>query len=252
MSLRLLALALVASVGCSPALFSPVEREDPQVEEMKSRILELQRQARVSEVELERLRKQVAELEAHVAAATEPAPEPPRLDDGVAGIGEPASIESADIPPPPRPAAKRPLPADARETPVSVEPGPLPKEAQELYDRGYTLYHQGSHVDAESTFQQFLSAYGASELADNAHYWIGEARFARGDFSGARAAFRETVQRYPGGNKVPDALLRLADTLARLGDVDEARATYDEVLRRFPSSAAAPSASERRDELPGS
>ena len=242
---RLIALSLVASLGCSPALLSPVEREEPEVEEMKERILELEREARVSEVERERLRKQVAELEARLAEDAGPRASEPRLEDG-AGAADRAAIEpieSADIPPPGR------APAGSA-TPPGASGAPLSAAAQELYDRGYTLYHQGLYLDAESAFQRFLSAHPASDLSDNAHYWIGEARFARADFQGALAAFRETVQRFPDGNKVPDALLRQADTLVRLGDVEAARATYDEVIRRFPTSAAAPSAEERRAELP--
>ncbi len=243
MSGRFVALVLATSVGCSPALLSPVERREPEVEEMKARILELQRQARVSEVELERLRHQVAELEARLAAREggTPAPEP-TLDDrmGGADAAEAEPIESSDVPPPAAPAA-RPLPAP--------DANPLPAEAQELYDRGYTFYHRSLYLDAESAFQQFLSAYPESELADNAHYWIGEARFARADYRGALAAFRETVSRYPEGNKVPDALLKAADCLARLGDLAGAQDAYTEVIERYPASAAAISAEERRAAL---
>jgi tol-pal system protein YbgF len=241
---RLLALALVTSIGCSPALFSPVDNDDAEVDVLRSRIEELQRGAEESEAERDRLRERVAELESALAAKESAERPQPRLDDGIQGPSgaDLESIESADIPPPPR----------LRELPPTgvAEAGPLPAAAQELYDRGYTLYHQSLYVDAESAFQQFLNTNSTSELADNAHYWIGEARFARADFRGALAAFRETVQRYPQGNKVPDALLRQADTLAQLGDVEQARTTYDEVIRRFPTSAAAPSARERRDQLP--
>lgn len=245
MKLRLAALLLLASVGCSPALFTPVEDSEPEAEEMKERILELQRQARVSEVELERLRRQVAELEARLAGmedsggSAQGEPERPVLEDNVPGPDsrDEPTIESSDIPPPPR--------VD-RATP----PAMLPADAQELYDRGYTYYHQSLYVDAESAFQQFVSANPASELADNALYWIGESRFARADYRGALAAFRETLDRYPEGNKVPDALLKAADCLARIGDVDGARATYAEVVRLYPASAAAVAAEERQAALP--
>ncbi len=242
---RLLALALVATIGCSPTLFTPVASDDTEVEEMRSRIAELQRQVQESELERGRLQERVAALQATLAAKEIVERPQPQLDDGIQGAAssdlEP--IESADIPPPPR--LRAPQPA----TPA-VATGPLSAAAQELYDRGYTLYHQGRYLDSESAFQQFLGAHAASDLADNAHYWIGEARFARADFRGALAAFRETAQRYPEGNKVPDALLRQADCLARLGDLDQARTAYDEVIRRFPASAAAPSAEERRAKLP--
>ena len=247
---RLLALALVVSVGCSPTLFTPVGSDDTEAEELRSRVAELQRQAEESELERDRLRRQVAQLEAALAAKHAVERPQPRLDDGLQGASEEEiePIESADIPPPPREREPAPVAPAAQAAPVDA--GPLPVAAQELYDRGYTLYHQSLYIDAESAFQQFLSAHSTSELADNAHYWIGEARFARADFRGALAAFRETVQRYPQGNKVPDALLRQADSLARLGDLDQARAAYDEVIRRFPTSAAAPSAEERRSQLP--
>ena len=260
MSYRAIALLLLISVGCSPTLFTPVE-EDSEAEEMKSRILELQRQARMSEVELERLRRQVAELEARLESGEGGAPaEPPELqpvlDDEIGGEEPEASevIESSDIAPPEEPSASPPArpreeAPDAGEAPlppVTVAPGPLSAAAQEMYDRGYTFYHRGLYVDAESAFQQFLGAHPSTELSDNAHYWIGESRFARADYEGALAAFRETLERYPEGNKVPDALLKAADCFARLGDVDAAREAYDEVIRRFPASAAAVSAEERR------
>ncbi len=253
MSYRALALVLLVSVGCSPTLFTPVEDES-EAEEMKARILELQRQARVSEVELDRLRRQVAELEARVAGgegADRPeAPPPPALDDGVGReeSGSSEVIESTDIAPPAEPPSP-PAPAAAEPEPVAkIATGPLSPAAQEMYDRGYTFYHRGLYVDAESAFQQFLAAYPDTELSDNAHYWIGESRFARADYTGALAAFQETLGRYPEGNKVPDALLKKADSLARLGDVSGARDAYDEVIRRFPASAAALSAEERRAE----
>jgi tol-pal system protein YbgF len=210
---------------------------------MKERILELQRQARVSEVELERLRRQVAELEARLASmdgsatGESSASLTPVLDDQLPGDGsaDQEPIEASDIaPPPPEPTGSTALPGDA----------------QELYDRGYTFYHQSLYVDAESAFQQFVGANPDSELADNALYWIGESRFARADYRGALAAFRETLDRYPEGNKVPDALLKAADCLARIGDVDGARATYADVVRLYPASAAAVSAEERRAALP--
>ena len=119
-----------------------------------------------------------------------------------------------------------------------------------LYDRGYTLFHQGHFVDAEASFQRFLQANPGSELADNAQYWIGECRYSRNDLKGALAAFREVVEKYPKGNKVPDAMLKAGQCLEGMGDVEGARVTYREVVRRFPGSAAAAVAEERRAKLP--
>ncbi|MEJ2085666.1 MAG: tetratricopeptide repeat protein [Acidobacteriota bacterium] len=89
------------------------------------------------------------------------------------------------------------------------------------------------------------TANPSTELSDNAQFWIGESRYARGDIRGALAAFRETLQRYPDGNTVPDAMIKEGDCLASLGDRDGARSRYEEVIRRFGSSAAAIMAEER-------
>jgi tol-pal system protein YbgF len=141
-------------------------------------------------------------------------------------------------------------PASATEPPAQ-QPAILLVDptAQALYDRGYTLYHQGRYLDAEASFQRFLQAYPRTDLSDNAQFWIGESRFARDDLTGALAAFRETLQRYPEGNKVPDALIKEGDCLAGLGDKDGARGRYEEVSRRFPGSAAAVMAEERIRDL---
>jgi tol-pal system protein YbgF len=315
----LLAFALLAS-GCSG---NPLRRDDPrdqEIEELRARVVDLQRKATVNEVEVARLRQQVAELETarpggvRAAAPAPPVSPPPmspmppvsavpkspapaprpvtstasRPAAGAPRLSAPASgaaggIEEADIDMP-APAAKpaRPAPSAsaAPSRPASgqqsvkisaaepLRPNPAPTvpkapaaapggtgaesgaATQALYDRGYTLFHQGRYVDAEASFQRYLQANPTNELADNAEYWIGECRYSRGDLRGALAAFRETVERYPDGNKVPDALLKAGQSLEGMGDVEGARVTYKEVIRRFAGSAAAAVAEERQAKLP--
>lgn len=157
----------------------------------------------------------------------------------------------------PQPEPQRPAPAPSNPSPAAPAPAEsgddselLNPSAQALYDRGYTLYHQGRFVDAETSFQRFLQTNQDSELADNAQYWIGECRYARADTRGALAAFREVIEKFPKGNKVPDALLKAGQSLETLGDIEGARVTYREVGRRFPGTTAAAVAEERRGKLP--
>lgn len=249
------------------------DRPPEDVRELRSRVLELQRQAAVTEVELERLRRKVAELEARlegrpVPRSTPPSAVPAPPPSASARRGPEVEVEdlSDDSPrrPPPSPPSPSTTPPRAvEETPAGDRVRPRPPapaagagaaevtaEAQALYDRGYTLYHQGRYVDAESSFRRFLQGYPATELSDNAQYWIGECRLARGDVSGALAAFRETVERYPDGNKVPDALLKVGEAMAALGDVEGAREAYREVARRFAGTTAAAVAQDRLRALP--
>ena len=78
----------------------------------------------------------------------------------------------------------------APSTPPAADSGEvLAPASQALYDRGYTLYHQGHFVDAETSFQRFLQGNPDSELADNAQYWLGESYYARRDYQNAMTAF---------------------------------------------------------------
>jgi len=258
-------LGLLVSGGCVSTARPPVPRPASQAPDVEARVAELERQVKMAEVELRRLRVQVAELQEELTGrATEagavdrpplareapPPPIPPReevestdlvIEDGRPGPGavrvRPPGAETSSYP-------------DVEPTPAPAgDPSAVDAAAQALYDRGYTLYHQERFIDAETAFQRFLEAHGDTDLADNALYWIGESRFARSDLRGALAAFDAAVERYPEGNKVPDALLKAGDCLERLGDRQRARASYERILERFPVSAAAERARERLDRL---
>lgn len=242
------------------------------VAEMKERILELQEQSAITQVEMDRLREQVNSLEKRLAGGevTESPESSPSRSESPARVPPPAAagntdrapIEESDLEPAATGAAVGTTAIQEEpqteigetdgtlgtEAPATLQP--VEPAAQALYDRGYTLYHQGKYLDAEASFQRFLQAYPATELSDNAQFWIGESRYARGDISGALSAFRETLQLYPGGNKVPDALVKEGDCLAGMGDRDGARQSYEEVIRRFSGSAAAVMATERLADLP--
>ncbi len=268
--------------GCSSGYSSSSPDYSSDLAEMKERILELQEQATVADVEIERLRQQVALLEGRFGGDVSAIEVVERVviqqsqptSSSVSTPLEPVSsieVEESDLEPavaaaaaqstaidatPPATAPSAPVPGSSTSGTSSLPAPevvststsilePVDAAGQALYDRGYTLYHQGRYLDAEASFQRFLQANPSTELSDNAQFWIGESRYARGDIRGALAAFRETLQRYPDGNKVPDALIKEGDCLTSLGDRDGARSRYEEVTRRFPSSAAAIMAEER-------
>jgi tol-pal system protein YbgF len=224
----------------------------------------------MTEVEVERLRRQLAELQATEEREATPVsnsvPEvgaPERLGPADLEAAQPAvmvevALEVADLDPVESVSAVGSAApesgAAAHQPSASNEPAhdsaKLSEEGQVLYDRGYTLFHQGHYLDSETVFQQFLASFGATDLGDNAQFWIGEARYAREDLSGAMAAFGEVVSRYPEGNKVPDAQLKVGDCQFGLGDIEGARRSYQAVVADFPFSAAAAVAEDRLRELP--
>lgn len=269
-SILLVTVALGLTAGCTSMRKVLPERKErveaDEVRELKQRLAELLERTTITEVEVERLRKQVAELEAERQRAPEPgsvvSPPPPPVtrapEREPSGLSQPVVIEEADLEvsdlePPPSPVmdssaeavTETPDPVAQSETTAS-----LTEAGQALYDRGYTLFHRGKYLDAESVFQQFLAGFGTTDLADNAQFWIGEARYARNDLAGAMAAFGEVANRYPDGNKVPDAMLKVADCQRGLGDLEGARRSYQAVIDRFPSTAAAAVAEERLEDVP--
>ncbi len=227
----------------------------------RARIHELQKQAAMAQAEIRLLRRQLAELTIEVErlAARE---EPVASSESRSRVPESLSapLESPSTPPieqtdlePVRVQPPAPMEPPPPQVVTSTQGDPSPNEGtvpispagQSIYDRGYTLYHQGRYLDAETSFQRFLQGHGGTDLADNAQFWIGESRFARQDYLGASLAFQEVLDRFPDGNKTADALLKVGDCLHRLDDPAGARARFEEVLSRFPGSVAAVMAEER-------
>lgn len=248
-------LAVLPLAACASNPFAARTAAPDEVAELKARVVELQRQVTVHEIELARLRDRLSALAAgRPQAASPPAARPtsprltyepvPETDTSGSSTGvpmPPASFEEGDLPatdPEPIPAA----PPFSRAP--SAAQAPATPEAQVLYDEGYSLVQQGRHAEAEERLLSFLERHGSTELADNALYWIGESRYARHDYPGALEAFQQTAERYPQGNKLPDALLKVGLCLQKMGDEVGARDVLTEVARRFPGTAASATAEE--------
>lgn len=208
------------------------------IQELKARNLRLRQQAAVDKVEIDRLRQALAALETELEGTRASRIERSRAEPVAPVVRTEPAIESTDLEPAPR----RSPPT--RPAPPAVGSATDQDALQALYDEGYTLFHQKQYDEAEARFRAFLASSGDSDLADNAHFWVGECRFARGDLRAALEAFTTVVDRYPRGNKVPDAMIKAGKTLESLGDREAARTTYLEVQSRFPGTAAAASAAE--------
>ena len=152
--------------------------------------------------------------------------------------GATTAAESRPAPEEP-PAATQSTGAPATSTPATTR---ADAAARETYDEALATYHERNYVQAELAFLRFFEAFPATDLSDNALYWIGESRFARGDDRGAMAAFQRLLHEFPLGNKVPDALVKIGRTLERLGDIEGAERRFREVKTRFPGTASAATA----------
>ena len=245
------------ATGCGSGLIGSPKTTPEEAERLKRQVVELRQRATVAELEQGRLKREIARLEAElaqasqaVAAAAEAAAIEPNRP---APLGLDQRIEETDLEEEAPAIASKPIvaePAAVVESPAAPALAPPSAEAQALYDEGYTLFHEQRYADAEARFSRYVELHPRTDLTDNALFWVGECRYARGDFGAALEAFSGTVERYPDGNKVSDALLKAGKCLEFLGDSQQARRTYREVAERYPGTAAAAQARERLDESP--
>lgn len=253
-----LVLAFVTACSTSP---SPRSTPDPRVAKLEKQVVEWQQRAVMGEVEADRLRREVDRLERELELARRGRPggsAGPRMTDrnpaaaGELEVGgvEPergAPIEEIELEEPDPPPAVRSAPSAA-----GTDGGAEANEgsgAQQLYDQGYALFHQKRYAESEQHFRQVLDRYPSSSLADNALFWIGESRYARGDLSSALAAYSSTLEQFPNGNKASHALYKAGRCLEALGRPSEAAEAYEELKGRFPGTAISDLAGERLQAL---
>jgi tol-pal system protein YbgF len=238
-----LALLPLLALGCASTepLFDPGQTRARQ-DELERRLLELEKESVRSRLELERLRRRLAEVEATGAA---PAAATPSAVPEVAGTAQPspapaaAQLAAAPEPSPDPGIEESELEEETPSAPPATQPATQPAAASdEDYERALRLLRDGHPAEAETALTAFATARPTSELADNAWFWIGESRLVRDDVAGALTAYRTAVETYPEGNKSPDALFKIGHCLARQGDSARAEEVWRELLRRFPDTAA--------------
>jgi outer membrane assembly lipoprotein YfiO len=133
-----------------------------------------------------------------------------------------------------------------------------PQMIDSLWKRAEWSVRHGKWGDAEELLERVLLEFrpGDSRIPQ-AHYWVGEAYFARGRQLEAAREFRKASDDTPNHPIAPEALLRVGDVYADLWRRPEldptygqtALATYQELLNRYPASNAAKRAQLRVTEL---
>lgn len=111
---------------------------------------------------------------------------------------------------------------------------------KETYRQAYSLYEVGKYDEARVAFDEFLTKYEGTDLADNAIFWVGECYYRQGDYKKAAQQYARVFKKHPKGNKVPDAYYKLGLAFWRLGKMDAAVAALQKVVEEHPTSYAAP------------
>jgi tol-pal system protein YbgF len=117
------------------------------------------------------------------------------------------------------------------------------------YQAAFGLLKDAQYDRAIAAFQKFLVSFPASQLADNAQYWLGEAYYVNKSFPEAQNAFQRVVDKYPQSRKRPDALLKIGFCQYESKQWDQAKATLTQVTTQFADTPAGHLAKQRLDKM---
>lgn len=98
---------------------------------------------------------------------------------------------------------------------------------------------------AVPAFQAFLSQYPNSELAANAHYWLGQLLYNQQNYAEAKVQFDAVANNFSNSPKRGDSLLKLGLIEKSTGNLSAANNFFQMVVNEYPNSTPARLASQQ-------
>ncbi len=186
------------------------------------------------------------------AAAVDPATGLPMVPAAVGSVPQQMPAAPLQAPTPvggvTPPVVSSPAPA----MPAPAPPGVEDPASEAAYQNAFTLLKSGEYDQAIAAFEAFQQQYPASQLGDNAQFWLAEAHYVKRDFTKALPAYQAMLVNYPASKKLSHAMLKIGYSYAELGQAAEARTVLTDLQQRFPGTAAAQLATQRLAQLPRS
>jgi tol-pal system protein YbgF len=239
---------LADSRATSDAFQSELAKVRGEVEELRHRVDRIVKTRPAASPQVRALEERIATLERQAGAPRE-VPRPP----AITPMPSPRPLET--VPPSPlsegsQVAAVAPPPPSALALPPEDEIALAkePFETQEEYRAAWQALSGQRYNEAIQQFRTFQRKNPASEMADDAQYWIGESYFTRRDYSRAILEFNE-VLKYRKGDRAPAALLRQAEAFVEIGDKTDARLILQKLLNDYPNSRQVKDAREQLQSL---
>ena len=273
-------IALLACVwvsGC--ATQADLQAQNRENDQLRTQLADSRATNEAMRREIEKVRGEMEELRYRIDRTAKARPAVPaasaaqvqNLEDRLNSLERQIVVRrETPIPPHPLPTVETPAPPAPAEAPqVAAVPTPsspslppvlslpiedeilLAKEPPEVQDdyRGAWQALNGQQYDkAIQQFRTFQRKNPASELADDAQYWIGESYFTRRDYNRAILEYND-VLKYRKGDKVPAALLRQSEAFVEIGDKTDARLILQKLINDHPNSRQAKDARERLQNL---
>ncbi len=101
------------------------------------------------------------------------------------------------------------------------------------------IKNERKYDEAIPALQSFITTYPESELAANAHYWLGLLLRKDNQNEAAKVEFEKIVTKYPDSNKRADSLQKLGQIAKVAGANAEAKRYFELVIKDYPNDAVA-------------
>jgi tol-pal system protein YbgF len=91
-------------------------------------------------------------------------------------------------------------------------------------------------------FGDYVQAYGDTDKAPSAQFWIGQILLEQRDFPNAIKAFDQVLERWGHNPKTEEAMLKKGQALALMGKPTDGATEFRQLLSKYPRSDQAPKA----------
>jgi tol-pal system protein YbgF len=110
----------------------------------------------------------------------------------------------------------------------------------EAYDHAVNLVLKDKLYDqAVKEFSAFNRKYPNSTYSANAHYWLGQLLFNKGDLTAAENEFTIVINNFESSGKRSDAMLKLGMVAQKQNNVAKAKKIFTRLINEYSDSSAA-------------
>ncbi|PPR15325.1 MAG: hypothetical protein CFH43_00931 [Proteobacteria bacterium] len=145
-------------------------------------------------------------------------------------------------------ATKKVEPVKAKES-ASTSSVPSDISSEDLYSKAYQFLVATAYDDSESWMKEFIKRFPSHDLADNAHYWLGEIYLVKDMPEQAVVSFSTGLSKFPKGAKAPANLLKMGSAFKEMGKKDFAESSWKKLVKDYKDSPEADKALKELEAL---
>lgn len=121
--------------------------------------------------------------------------------------------------------------------------------AEDLYSKAYQFLVATAYDESEMWMKEFIKRFPSHDLADNAHYWLGEIYLVKDTPEQAVVSFSTGLSKFPKGAKAPANLLKMGSAFKQMGKKDFAESSWKKLVKDYKDSPEADKALKELEAL---